>query len=183
MSRPVSPIAPSPTADRIDHLAGIVGRAAAWCALALVAVQVAVILMRFLFGVGSVWLQESLVYFHAALILFAAAWTLRDDGHVRVDIFYADAGPRAKAWIDLLGAVLLLMPFMAAVIWLSWPYVARAWAIFEGSREISGLPLVFLLKTAIPLFAAQMFLQGLAQALRSLAVLRGPDGPRAAGAR
>lgn len=173
---------PSPTADRIDRLAEIVGWVAAWCALAMVVAQVAVILTRFLFGVGSLWLQESLVYFHAALILFAAAWTLRDDGHVRVDIFYADAGPRAKAWVDLLGAVLLLIPFMAAVIFLSWPYVARAWAIFEGSREISGLPLMFLLKTAIPLFAAQMFLQGLAQASRSLAVLRGARRPRAAGA-
>lgn len=173
---------PSPTADRIDRLAEIVGWVAAWCALAMVVAQVAVILTRFLFGVGSVWLQESLVYFHAALILFAAAWTLRDDGHVRVDVFYADAGPRAKAWVDLLGAVLLLIPFMVAVIFLSWPYVARAWAIFEGSREISGLPLMFLLKTAIPLFAAQMFLQGLAQASRSLVVLRGARRPRAAGA-
>lgn len=181
MSDPASRMNPSPMADRIDRLAEIVGRAVAWCALAMVAVQVAVILTRFLFGVGSVWLQESLVYFHAALILFAAAWTLRDDAHVRVDIFYADAGPRAKAWVDLLGAVLLLIPFMAALIFLSWPYVARAWTILEGSREISGLPLMFLLKTAIPLFAAQMLLQGLAQTLRSLAVLRGADGPSAAG--
>ncbi len=137
----------------------------------MVSVQFAVILMRFVFGAGSLWLQESMSYFHTALILFAAAWTLKDDGHVRVDVFYADAAPRTKALIDLVGAVALLMPFMIAVIWLSMPYVVRAWRTLEGSREMSGLPLVFLLKTAIPAFAALMLLQGASQALRGLRFL------------
>jgi TRAP-type mannitol/chloroaromatic compound transport system permease small subunit len=102
-----------------------------------------------------------------ALVLFTAAWTLRNDGHVRVDVFYSDASPRTRAWIDLAGALLLLLPFMAAVLWLSAPYVVRSWTILEGSPEAEGLPLVFLLKTAILVFALQMLLQGLSQAIRA----------------
>src|SRR5207237_8650510 len=111
-----------------------------------------------------IWLQESILYAHAALFLLAAAWTLKEDGHVRVDVFYAGASPRTKALVDLAGALLLLLPFCVAVIWFSLPYVARAWAILERSRETSGLPLVFLLKTLIPLFAVMLALQGVAQA-------------------
>jgi TRAP-type mannitol/chloroaromatic compound transport system permease small subunit len=112
------------------------------------------------------------IYGHAALFLLASAWTLRSGGHVRVDVFYADASPRARAWIDLTGTLLLLLPFALALLWLSWPFASRSWAILERSQEASGLPLVFVLKTLIPVFAATMALQGLAQAIRSIAVLR-----------
>jgi TRAP-type mannitol/chloroaromatic compound transport system permease small subunit len=90
---------------------------------------------------------------------------------VRVDIFYADASARTKALIDLVGALVLLLPFMIVLIWLSVPYAARSWSILERSQEASGLPLVFLLKTLIPLFALLMALQGIAQAIRAAAVL------------
>ena len=86
-------------------------------------------------------------------------------------MFYADASPRTKALVDLAGALLLLLPFMLVLVWLSVPYVARSWAILERSRETSGLPLVFLLKTLIPLFALLMALQGVAQAIRAAAAL------------
>ena len=91
---------------------------------------------------------------------------------MRVDIFYADASLRTKAVIDLIGAVLLLLPFALVLLWLSWPYVERSWAILEHSQEASGLPLVFALKTLIPLFAVLMALQGLAQAIRAVEALR-----------
>ena len=155
----------------IDRVNTAVGRAAAWCALAIVLIGFAVVLMRYVLGMGSIWLQESILYAHAALFLLAAAWTLKEGGHVRVDIFYADASPRVKAWVDLLGVLLLLLPFCIAVIWFSWPYVSRSWVILERSRETSGLPLVFLLKTLIPLFALTLALQGLSQAIKSTAML------------
>jgi TRAP-type mannitol/chloroaromatic compound transport system permease small subunit len=158
-------------ADFIDRLNSTIGRAAAWLALAVVAIQFLVVVLRYLFGVGSIWLQESILYSHAALFLLAAAWTLQNDGHVRVDIFYSTASPRAKARVDLIGALVLLIPFAGAILYFSWPYVARSWAIFEGSRESSGLPLVFLLKTLIPVFAAMLILQGIAQAIRASSVL------------
>src|SRR5215210_5857153 len=158
-------------AAALDRFNTAVGRAASWCALAIVLLGFAVVLMRYVLGIGSIWLQESILYVHAALFLLAAAWTLKEGGHVRVDVFYANASPRVKAWIDLLGALLLLLPFCISVIWFSWPYVTRSWAIFERSRETSGLPLVFVLKTLIPLFALTLALQGLSQAIKSLAML------------
>jgi TRAP-type mannitol/chloroaromatic compound transport system permease small subunit len=160
-------------AERIDRLNTAIGRAASWCALAIVLIGFAVVLLRYVLGLGSIWLQESILYAHAALFLLAAAWTLKEGGHVRVDAFYADASPRTKAWVDLLGAVFLLLPFAGAILWFSLTYVERSWAILERSRESSGLPLVFLLKTLIPVFAVLLALQGVAQAIRAALILRG----------
>ena len=161
-------------ADRIDRLTTAVGRAVAWLALAVVLLQFALVLARYLFGLGSIWLTETVIYAHATLFMLAAAWTLRAGGHVRVDVFYAEASPRTRAKIDLIGALLLLLPFALVLLWLAWPYAARSWAILERSQESSGLPLVFALKTLIPLFALLMALQGIAQAIRALALLIPP---------
>jgi TRAP-type mannitol/chloroaromatic compound transport system permease small subunit len=158
-------------ATRIERLTTAVGRTVMWCGLAMVVVQVVVVLMRYVLGVGSIWLSEAIVYAHATLFMGAAAWTLQRGGHVRVDIFYADASPRSRAVVDLLGAIALLLPFCGVLAWFAIPYVGRSWAILERSRETSGLPLVFLLKTLIPLFAAMLALQGLSQAIKSLAML------------
>jgi TRAP-type mannitol/chloroaromatic compound transport system permease small subunit len=158
-------------AGRIDRLNAAIGRTAAWLCLVVVLVQFAVVVLRYVFGIGSIWLTETIIYGHATLFMLAAAWTLREGGHVRVDVFYADAGPRRRALVDLCGALLLLLPFMLVLLWFSLPYVARSWAILETSRETSGLPAVFLLKTLIPLFAVMMALQGIAQAIRAIDVL------------
>jgi TRAP-type mannitol/chloroaromatic compound transport system permease small subunit len=159
-------------ADRIGRLTSALGRAAAWLALVVVLLQFALVVARYLFGLGSVWLTETVIYAHAALFMLTAAWTLQVGGHVRVDIFYADASAHTKALIDLVGALVLLLPFMVVLIWLSIPYAARSWSILEHSQEASGLPVVFVLKTLIPLFALLMALQGIAQAIRAAALLR-----------
>jgi len=158
-------------ADTIDRLTTWIGRAAAWLCLFIVVAQFTVVLMRYGFGTGSAKLTESIVYAHAALFMLAAAWTLRDGRHVRVDIFYADAEPRRKALVDLLGALFLLMPFALSLLMLSLPYVARSWSILERSRETSGLPFVYLLKTLIPVFALLLVLQGISQAIRAASAL------------
>jgi len=174
-------------ADRIDRLNTAVGRAAAWLALAIVLLQFALVVARYVFALGSIWLAETVIYANAALFLLAAAWTLRAGGHVRVDIFYAHASARAQAVVDLVGSLLLLLPFALLLLWLAAPYAARSWAILERSQESSGLPLVFLLKTLIPLFALMMALQGVAQAIRALALLIPPplagEGGRPTGPR
>jgi TRAP-type mannitol/chloroaromatic compound transport system permease small subunit len=161
-------------ADRIDRLNGAVGRTVAWVCLLVVLVQFTVVVLRYVFGLGSIWLTETIIYGHAMLFMLASAWTLREGGHVRVDIFYSDAGPRRRALIDLGGALLLLLPFMLVLLWFALPYVARSWSILETSRETSGLPAVYLLKTLIPAFAVLMALQGIAQAIRAAHVLRTP---------
>ena len=137
-------------------------------------VQFALVVARYVFGLGSIWLTETVIYGNATLFMLAAAWTLRVGGHVRVDIFYAEASPRARAVIDLAGALALLLPFALVLLWLSVPYATRSWAILERSHELSGLPLVFLLKTVIPLFALLMALQGISQAIRALTILVPP---------
>ncbi len=166
-----------PIADRIDRLNAAIGRGAAWLALFVVLVQFAVVLLRYVFGIGSIWLQESIIYAHAAMFMLAAAWVLQVGAHVRVDIFYADMPPRRKALIDLLGTFLLLLPFAALLIWFSIPYAARSFAILERSREASGVPFVYLLKALIPLFAFLLALQGLAQAIRAATILAGEKAP------
>jgi TRAP-type mannitol/chloroaromatic compound transport system permease small subunit len=167
-----------PVADRIDATTAAIGRGVAWCLLAMVILQVVVVFMRYVLGLGSIWLQETIIYAHATLFMLAAAWTLQRGGHVRVDIFYANASPRRRALIDLIGAVVLLVPFAIALTVLSLPYVTRSWAILERSRETSGLPLVFALKTLIPAFALLLALQGVSQAIRAVLVLVGPAEPR-----
>ena len=163
------------TADRIDRLIAAIGRSAAWLALLIVLVQFAVVVLRYAFAIGSIWLSEAVIYGHAALFMLAASWTLQANGHVRVDIFYAEALPRRKALVDLWGSLLLLLPFMLVIAWFGLPYVTRSWAILERSRETSGLPFVYLLKTLIPLFALLMALQGVSQAIRAGLVLRSTD--------
>lgn len=168
MSQPSRIIA---VADRIDRFNAAIGRGVAWLCLFVVATQFAVVVLRYVFGMGSIWLSESIIYAHGAVFMLAAAWTLREGGHVRVDVFYAELGPRKKALIDLCGAVLLLLPFMLVLGWFALPYVGRSWSIMETSPETSGIPAVFLLKTLIPLFAVLMAMQGIAQAIRALDVL------------
>jgi TRAP-type mannitol/chloroaromatic compound transport system permease small subunit len=158
-------------ADRIDRLTTAIGRAAAWLALVIVVLQFALVVARYVFGLGSIWLTETVVYANAALFLLAAAWTLSAGGHVRVDVFYAHATARRRALIDLIGALVLLLPFALVLLWLSAPYAARSWDVLERSQESSGLPFVYLLKTLIPAFAVLMALQGVSQAIRAAAAL------------
>lgn len=160
-------------ADGIERVVSGVGRAASRLVLAVVLLQFVLVVARYLFGLGSIWLTETVIYAHAAVFMLAAGWTLRAGGHVRVDIFYAEAPVRTRALIDLAGALLLLLPFMLVLIVLSIPYAAQSWAILEHSQEASGLPLVFVLKTLIPVFALLMALQGAAQAIRAAVALAG----------
>jgi TRAP-type mannitol/chloroaromatic compound transport system permease small subunit len=157
----------------IDGLSEWTGRLVAWLTLAMVLVTCAVVLLRYAFNLGWIAVQESITYLHALVFMLGAAYTLRHDGHVRVDIFYRRLSPRGQAWVDLLGALLLLLPVCVFTLWISWDYVAASWSLREGSRDAGGLPLVYLLKGVIPAMALLLTLQGISQALRSLLVLLG----------
>lgn len=156
-----------------DAVSRVIGNTVAWFALGMVLVQLVVVLLRYVFGVGFIALQESMSYLHGFMFLFGAGYTLLVDGHVRVDIFYREARPRTKAWVDLFGTLLLLWPICVLVIWSSWGQVIQSWENLEGSSEASGIPAVFLLRTAIPIFAALMFVQGASVIARSLLALAG----------
>ena len=158
----------------IERVNGAIGKAAAWLALFLVLVQFSLVLMRYVFGTGSLFMQESLIYAHAILFMMAAAWTLADDKHVRVDIFYRGMSPVGRARIDIAGLLLFLFPLCAFVIYESFDYVAASWAIREGARDAGGLPypLISLLKSILLVMPLLVALQGLSLLLTSVRNLR-----------
>jgi TRAP-type mannitol/chloroaromatic compound transport system permease small subunit len=157
----------------IDVINERIGRMVAWAALAMVLVQFTVVVMRYVFGYGSIMMQESVIYLHAILFMIGSGYTLLHNGHVRLDIFYRDASIRTKALVDLWGSIGLLIPVTVLIWWFSWPYVAGSWEVLEGSRETSGIHAVFLLKTVILVFAALMFVQGISLLARSMLTLKG----------
>lgn len=161
----------------IDRVNGAIGWVVAWAALALVLVQFAVVILRYVFGIGSILLQESLVYLFGTLFMLGAGFTLWRNGHVRVDIFYRDAPLQRKAWVDALGVVLFLWPLCATLWIMGEPYVSASWAVREGSRETSGIPAVYILKTEILVFTALMALQGLSLLIHAVGVIAGGRRP------
>jgi TRAP-type mannitol/chloroaromatic compound transport system permease small subunit len=162
-------------ADRIDHLNDLIGRTIAWLTLGMVVVTFLVVLLRYAFSIGWISMQESVTYMHAMVFMLGAAYALLKGAHVRVDIFYQRASLKGRAWIDLLGSILLLVPFCVFLVWASWNYVESSWSLLEGSREAGGLPGVFLLKSLIPAMAGLMLLQGVSTMLRSIIQIRSRD--------
>jgi TRAP-type mannitol/chloroaromatic compound transport system permease small subunit len=159
----------------VDGLNERVGRAVAWLTLFMVLIAFAVVVMRYVFNVGFVGLQESYVWMHGIVFMVGAGYTLLHEGHVRVDIVYREASTRYKAWVDLVGVFALLAPMLVTVWLVAWPYVMSSWSSLESSREAGGLPGLFLLKSVILVFCALLGLQGLSLAARSLLVLVGRD--------
>jgi TRAP-type mannitol/chloroaromatic compound transport system permease small subunit len=168
-------------ATRLDRIAELTGRSIAWLTLGMVLITFAVVVLRYGLQIGSIALQESVTYLHAIVFMLGAAYTLKHDSHVRVDIFYQKVSPRTRAWTNLLGTLLLLFPTCVFIFASSLDYVASSWSIQEGSRETGGLDGVFLLKTVIPLMAVLLLLQGCSLALRSALLIAG-RGPAEAGA-
>lgn len=164
-------------AAAIDRVTEALGRVAAWALGAVIAIVLAVVVLRYGVGWGRIWLQEAYVWLNAAVVLLGLAYTLKHDAHVRIDLLYERWSPRRQALGDLLGCALLLTPFALAVLWTSHGYVARSWQIREASREAGGLPGVFLLKSLIPLAALLLLLQGLALGWRAARRLGG-EGER-----
>lgn len=155
-------------AHGIDALNERIGATVAWLALIMVLVQFAVVLLRYVFGVSILVMQESVIYMHATLFMTGAGYTLLHDYHVRVDVFYREATQRRKAWTDLLGVLAFLWPVCALIAIYGYPYVEKAWRVGEGSIESSGIQGVYLLKTVILVFVVVMALQGLSLAIKSL---------------
>lgn len=147
------------------------GRSVAWLSGVLAVVTLMVVLLRVALQWGSVSLQESQTYLHATLIMLAAAYTLAEDGHVRVDIFYRNFNPVRKAWINALGSTLLLLPFAVFSFAISFQYVATAWSIREASADAGGIAAVYLLKSLILFNALLLSIQALADIARNLSII------------
>lgn len=162
-----------------DALNEFIGRALSWVTLGMVLVVFLLVLMRYVFGLGSTKMQEAVLYMHSVVFLACAGYTLLHNGHVRCDIFYSVASARRKALIDLAGVFLFLLPACVLIFWVGWPYVKASWSVLEGSIEGSmGIHGVYLLKTLILLFAGLVGLQGLSLAIHSALLLAGVEASR-----
>lgn len=157
----------------LDAFSEWTGRTVAWLTLLMVLVTFIVVVMRYVFNIGNIPMQESIIYMHSFVFLLAAGYTLKHDGHVRVDIFYRPMTERGKSIINIIGILLLLLPVSIFILWISWDYVAFSWATLEGSQEAGGIEALFILKTSLILMPTLMILQGIAELLRSILVLTG----------
>lgn len=160
--------------NAIDKLTEGIGKTIAWLTLIMMLVTCLVVLLRYGFNIGSIALQETVTYLHAIVLLMGAGYTLKHNGHVRVDILYQRFSYKIQAWIDLLGTLLFLFPVCIFIIWFSWDYVASSIAIQEKSQESGGLPFVYLLKLMIPTMAVLLLIQGIAEAIKNINILKNP---------
>jgi TRAP-type mannitol/chloroaromatic compound transport system permease small subunit len=158
-----------------DRISTLIGRATSWLTLAMVIVMFVIVVMRYAFDFGFIWLQESVTWMHAVVFMLGAAYTLHDEEHVRVDVFYGSATPTRKAWIDLCGVLIFLLPLCIFLAFEAWDFVAVSWSMKEASRESGGLPYPFLpiLKTTLLLMPLLVSMQGISMLLRSVATIRG----------
>lgn len=161
----------STTIRWLEGISELVGRSVSWLTILMVLTTFTVVLLRYGFGIGSIQLQESVNWMHAAVFLLGAAYTLRHDEHVRVDVFYRNFSSRTQAWVNLFGTVCLLLPVAGLMLWSSWDYVLQSWQVGEASDQVGGLPGLYLLKSIIPLTAILLILQGVALLLRHIGEL------------
>ena len=163
-------------ANTIDRFNDWIGKSIAWLTLIMVLTTFLIVVLRYVFDLGWIAMQESVFYMHALVFMLGIGFTLKHEKHVRVDIIYQRLEEKAQAWIDFFGTIILLMPFCVYILWSSWGYVEASWAIQEGSREAGGLPGLYLIKATIPVMAGLLLLQGLALALRSFVTALGRPG-------
>jgi TRAP-type mannitol/chloroaromatic compound transport system permease small subunit len=158
--------------NKLEQTSELSGRLVAWLTLFIVTLTFIVVIQRYVFDIGSIAMQESISYLHAFVFMLGAAYTLKHDGHVRVDIFYRNMTPAKKAWVDLLGTLLLLFPVCLFIFFSSLDYVLTSWSQLEESGEAGGLAYVYILKTALLIMPILLMLQGAALSLKSLLLLK-----------
>jgi TRAP-type mannitol/chloroaromatic compound transport system permease small subunit len=158
--------------NKLEKIVSFTGKATAWLTLVMVLLTVAIVALRYGFNLGWIWLQESVTFMHAMVFMLATAWTLQQDGHVRVDIFYRNRSARYKAWVNLAGSVVFLLPVCIFLLLIGWDYVYSSWQLLESSREAGGLPGVYLLKSLILLMPAMLIIQTIPWAIRSIQTIR-----------
>ncbi len=169
-----APSANEAAAQLFDRISIATGRVISWLTLIMVITTFVIVVMRYVFDAGFIWLQESVIWMHAAVFMMGAAYTLQQEDHVRVDIFYRELSVTRRAWIDIAGSVLFLLPLCAFLAYQAYDFVAISWSLHEASRESGGLPypLIPMLKSMVLLMPIAVALQGVALMLRSLAIIR-----------
>jgi TRAP-type mannitol/chloroaromatic compound transport system permease small subunit len=132
-----------------------------------------IVILRYGFNLGWIAMQESVIYLHAAVFLLGSAYTLQQNGHVRVDVFYRGFSAKRQALVNLFGSLFLLLPVMIFITLVSWHYVLESWQTLESSMESGGLPFLYILKSFILLFSLSMLLQGISEVIKQSLLLLG----------
>jgi len=166
-------------AQQLDRFIDLFGRGIAWMTILMVAVMACVVILRFIFDLGWVWMQESVNYLHAFIFMLGAAYTLNHDAHVRVDVFYRKMSLRGQALVDLLGTLFLLLPVCGFIFYVSWSPTLASWAALEGSQRTGGLDFAYILKSSMLLMPILLIIQGLAIGMqKSLIVFGQGNSPK-----
>jgi TRAP-type mannitol/chloroaromatic compound transport system permease small subunit len=173
-------IGPETYITSTDRFTETVGRATTWLTTIMVIVVCLNVVLRYIFGAGLLALQDASWYIFGVLYLVGAAYTLKHDRHVRVDIIYTNLSPKAKAWVNLLGGIFFLIPFCILGVWISLDFVSVSWNVRETTPDPGGLPARYAIKFMIPLGFTLILMQGLAEILKAYQQIRGklplPDG-------
>jgi len=161
----------------IDRLNRALGTVVAWLTLLMILTGALNALLRYLDGyvgggLSSNAFIEAQWFLFSLVFLLGAAYTVRRDGHVRVDVLYGRLSERGKAWIDLGGGIAFLLPFCVFALWVGWPFAMRAWDSREVSPDPGGLPF-YPLKAAMVVAFALLGLQGLSEIIKRGAFLLG----------
>ena len=155
----------------IEKITLKVGTTVAWLVLFMTLTAFSVALLRYFFNLGFVWMQESYIWMHGLIFLLGSSYTLLDDKHVRIDIFYSKFNENYKAYINIFFSFLFIFPFIFVISKYSFPYILKSWISFEKSREAGGLHFLYLYKTSIIFFCFLLFIQTIALILRCILVI------------
>ena len=147
--------------ESINKVNIALGKFFSWSLLIMVILTFFIVILRYLFNLGFIWMQELVRYLYASVFMLCAAYTLANDEHVRVDIFYSKLKNRHKILINIIGSLIFLTPVCLCILYYSYTYVINSWMQFEGSLEERGLHAVYLLKTFIWAFAIMLALQSI----------------------
>lgn len=153
---------------QIDRLSTGLGRLSGWLTTLMVLVMSAIVTLRYGFNVGWIWLQESVIYLHAAVIMLSIGFTLLHNEHVRVDVFYRGMSAAQKAKVDLFGHCAFLLPTNLFILFMSYDYVARSWSIFESSQQAGGLPMLYIVKSLLIVMPLLLIFQGVSEIIKIL---------------
>lgn len=156
----------------IDRVNGYIGKASAWLFLALTYVLVHEIVATKVFRAPTVWAFDLSYMLYGTIFMLGAAYTLSVDGHVRGDIFYRLWPPRVQAAVNLVLHVLVLFPAMGALLVAGWSYAYYSFTQWERSLQSPFGPIIWPLKMLIPITAALMLLQGVAEVIKCARCLR-----------
>lgn len=159
----------------VDAFNRVLGEAVAWLTLGCVLTCFAGVVLRYVFNVGYIWLQELYVWQHAIVFMVGAGYTFLMRGHVSVDVLFTRFEPRRKAKVEIFGTIVFLLPWIAVLAYTSAPFVMSSWSIYERSGQPGGMPALFLLKTVIWIFCFVVAVQGLALIARRVLFLQGHD--------